>query len=674
MSTASPVPLPLPSTPTRRLPKQPHIPGAFDTEGESLDSSYCNPVDLIMEDAQGDPPKTDPAADHRESSLQTDDHAAKAAHDDSASSLPPLPNNDNSLLPPSEDGDRSGCENQTLMEENEMRKKLMEMESSFLREPSTIDIPAAGQSAGADDTYLFGVPGGDTTEPGPEPPNRSFEGEGTSDNFASVEEQDQNPLTPRAEAANNTTMDAASATPSEYQEGNTSMLERMESSPAAEAARRIGGRDPSTYSESTRDGGPTQEEAGDKSMAHSEELQPTLRPFGKDSANLSPTQSKTSRDAGDAVSVSDTSSRRGYRPKYLNSRQSAHRLSSSSATTNNSETTSDANLGADYALQSGGAAPGPAQWQHNSLTRSVSLGSVASGVSGYGDENPLQKKNSVGRPEGLETLEEEGPPLSNIAQEDSPDKGPSPPATPKARPPNNFPTETAVAERIKEIQVPSTFAKQFLEDHGSSRGLSPDKRTAATPAFARSGRSMTLKEQSSTIDRLSKENFDLKMRIHFLSEALNKRSEEGIKEMISENVELKSDKLKLQKDNQGLRRKIRDMEKQLRDHQSDKESMANHDPDGSDDDRGQRDEETYWLRERVETYEHEIEKLRSESLARESEKRRLAEMVKSLSDGRPIGSDVGAREERVSVLQTWSFPLTVVGYVERHARRRNCGS
>jgi len=281
----------------------------------------------------------------------------------------------------------------------------------------------------------------------------------------------------------------------------------------------------------------------------------------------------------------------------------------------------------------------------------VSLGSVASGVSGYGDENSLQKKNSVGGPEGLETLDEEEPPLSTIAPEDSPGKGLSPPATPKARPPNYFPTETAIAERIKEIQIPSTFAKQFREDHGSSRGLSPDKRTGPT-AFARSGRSMTLKEQSSTIDRLSKENFDLKMRIHFLSEALNKRSEEGIKEMISENVELKSDKLKLQKDNQVLRRKIRDLEKQLRDQQSDKESMTNHDPDGSDDDRDQRDEEMHWLRERVETYEIEIEKLRSESIVRESEKRRLAEMVKSLSDGRPVGSEVGAREERVSAPQS----------------------
>jgi uncharacterized protein YlxW (UPF0749 family) len=78
--------------------------------------------------------------------------------------------------------------------------------------------------------------------------------------------------------------------------------------------------------------------------------------------------------------------------------------------------------------------------------------------------------------------------------------------------------------------------------------------------------------------------------------------------MISENVELKSDKVKLSKDNQSLRRKIRDLEKQVKDHQSDKDSMVNHDPEGSEE--GDRDlaqdEEIVFLRERVETYELEI--------------------------------------------------------------------
>ena len=62
----------------------------------------------------------------------------------------------------------------------------------------------------------------------------------------------------------------------------------------------------------------------------------------------------------------------------------------------------------------------------------------------------------------------------------------------------------------------------------------------ATP-FTRSKHNLTLKEQNSKIDKLSKENFDLKLKIHFLDQALQNRSDEGVKEMISKNVQLQTD-------------------------------------------------------------------------------------------------------------------------------------
>ena len=58
------------------------------------------------------------------------------------------------------------------------------------------------------------------------------------------------------------------------------------------------------------------------------------------------------------------------------------------------------------------------------------------------------------------------------------------------------------------------------------------------------------------------------------------------------------------------------------------------------------EEEVLYLRERVETTEIEVEKLRAENMAKETEKRRLAEMVRSLGDSRAGSSDVGSREER----------------------------
>ncbi|KAL4816000.1 microtubule associated-domain-containing protein [Aspergillus spinulosporus] len=646
------------------------------------DEEFCDPLDSMVEDTRRELPQTimnataDGGDDRRHNISQAatptmnhdyddegdtvaiEDHQERDDTEHSLDLLPPLPDQDDSSL--EERSDHSSADNQTLLE-TEMKKKLAEMESSFLPEPSTLEVAAANHTAGADDTYVVGVPSEhalDFTEPAWAGPDESSH-DLTSTNDGVLIPRSPS-LGPTEDYTNN--QEGTPAAEADQYVGNTTMLEALPSSPAAAAAARIGSRNQSTFPESAKESSQFSQdysvdqgsiESTNQSLQSAQEFQPP-----------SETHIKLFSDgnANDADAASRRGSRRSSRPKYLTSRQSAHRLSYSSATSNATEmTNSDATLGAaDFALQSGGAAPGipPAGSRRNNLARSVSLGSMASGISGYSDENVMGRRDISGTTENnlppLDEEEAQSRPASSHQKLPEQQSPPEPldetsgPMTPKAE--QAFPTDTAIAERIKDVQIPSAFVKQFREDFGN--GLSPDKRGAGmTPGFARSGRSMTLKEQSSTIDRLSKENFDLKMRIHFLNEALNRRSEEGIKEMISENVELKSDKLKLQKDNQGLKRKIRDLEKQLKDQQSDKESMVNHDPEGGSDEEDRdhaQDEELLFLRERVETYELEIERLRSESIARESEKRRLAEMLKSLNDGRPTGSDSGAREERVS--------------------------
>ncbi|KAJ5154104.1 uncharacterized protein N7500_009543 [Penicillium coprophilum] len=570
----------------------------------------------------------DPEFTMTSTQLDLDDH----------SFIPSLVDRDESSLshPSSENGDHERGNNQTLIEEREMRRKLMDIESSFLPEPSTIDVAATGPTAGVDDTYLVGVPKNDAANMTQDSPQLSF-----------IKPVEENPVENEEHSEKerqSTNLDTAPG-PAE-QHADDSLLDSLSSSPTAAAAlRRTQSILPDNALETSQ---PSQDERpfrSEFSMAENEsqltpsKLQNTLRSLSPDTSHLFSDQSGSA-----------SGSRRASRPKYLTSRQSSHRLSHSSVASNNTElTNSDATLGADYALQTGGATSDNYGSLHPGsraqIARTTSLGSMASGISGYSEENPLEKRNTPGPVDGgLHTLAEEGSPHSPAGPADHEDT--STPVTPKAKSQDsNVPTETAIAERVKGIQVPTTFAQRFREDFQAS----PDKRSGGSaPAFAKSGRNLTLKEQSSTIDRLAKENFDLKMRIHFLNEALNKRSEEGIKEMISENVELKSDKVKLSKDNQSLRRKVRDLEKQVKDHQSDKDSMVNHDPEGSEDgDRDSaQDEEIVFLRERVETYELEIERMRSETIARESEKRRLAEMVKSLSDNRAGESDAGAREER----------------------------
>lgn len=616
------------------------------------------------------PTETQPEAEPESEEL--DFTATTFPNREDTSVLPPLTDRDDSSLFPlsSENGDHERVNNQTLMEEHEMRRKLMDMESSFLPEPSTIEVAPTGPSAGADDTYLVGVGGGGDDG-----------GHGDDDNCQNINTDGQNESSqfsfiPPSESYQDAAQDQAA--PSEQTERHgtldhnplydlharedESTFDSLATSPSAAATFQSTFQDQTISSETTSNANQySHDEPSFRSQASHAENESQLTPskLGQSSRSISPGPSRLFSDQSGSIA-----SRRSSRPKYLTSRQSANRLSHSSITSsNNTETThSDATLAADFALQSGGATP--ENWGslnaggRSHMGRTTSLGSMASGVSGYSEENPFDRRNASGAAEGgLQTLEEEGSPRTS-RQATFDETGPT---TPKAKPQSAFPSDTVIAERVKGIQVPSTFVQKFREDYGNT-GPSPEKRAgAATPAFGRSGRNMTLKEQSSTIDRLSKENFDLKMRIHFLNEALNKRSEEGIKEMISENVELKSDKLKLQKDNQGLRRKIRDLEKQMKDQQSDKDSMVNHDPDASEDDRDSaQDGEIVFLRERVETYEIEIERLRTESIARETEKRRLAEMVKSLNESRSGGSEGGAREERVSfhTFYLYNYKLT----------------
>lgn len=199
-------------------------------------------------------------------------------------------------------------------------------------------------------------------------------------------------------------------------------------------------------------------------------------------------------------------------------------------------------------------------------------------------------------------------------------------------------------------QAPNTIAvdqsRRFLHPAVPATASAAEK--LPRPPRAGLGSSMALKEQSNLVDRLSKENWGLKMRIHFLDQDLAKLSREGTDNMISENASLKLDVFRLQKDNKDLRKKIRILESN-----GNKGKIGERSPDriatpdgGANASVDQAD--LVILRERIETYEIEIKKLREESIARESEKRQLAEMVKALNERKDSGaSDVSAREERV---------------------------
>ncbi|CRK44663.1 hypothetical protein BN1723_019512, partial [Verticillium longisporum] len=135
----------------------------------------------------------------------------------------------------------------------------------------------------------------------------------------------------------------------------------------------------------------------------------------------------------------------------------------------------------------------------------------------------------------------------------------------------------------------------------------------------------------------------------FLSDRLDKLSEEGVKEMISENVELKTSLAVVTRDNKALRRRVRELEKKLKEDE-DRPSTARSGASSNDQtahffdhEANEREEELIYLRERVEEYVTEIERLKNDSISKEAEKRKLTEVVKSL--GERTGENLGRQEE-----------------------------
>ncbi|KAI1349752.1 hypothetical protein F5Y01DRAFT_169901 [Xylaria sp. FL0043] len=363
---------------------------------------------------------------------------------------------------------------------------------------------------------------------------------------------------------------------------------------------------------------------------------PTLNPNSSDIA--------TNRPAADAGATPGNALKVTKRPRYLRSRNASQRSSASSFfTSDDIEGDATVGLSADYALQSGGATPayGLTRSASNDLSRSISMGSMASGIDDSLDPT---------RPGPLAPLEEVESPVREHSGDNL--------ATPKAkRGPINAPTDTVIARHVRNVEVPESLAKEYQFKGGLSTPLQPYRKlsdyTPAPSTVARGGRNMTLKEQSSTIERLSKENFDLKLKVMFLSDRLDKLSEEGIKEMISENVELRTSLAVLQRDNKMLRRRVKELEKR---HHDDEGRPSTARSGVSSDGRATptfgssaqaNEEEIVLLREQIEEYVREIERLRSDNMASEMEKRKLVETVKTMGDrvtGR-VEETLGRQEE-----------------------------
>lgn len=569
---------------------------------------------------------------------------------DNSSLLPPQFDMPSSLLDDSQShsqnqghSDHSGARDvegqhvmNTVLEEEEMKRKLTDFESSFLPEPSAMSDQMDSTNAslpadifdprlGESQTTNGGVPTTDTATTSARSPTTGGFTTPIVEEFSKTEEETVRRLNQTPEGPNTSALEQMSSSPTAARTvsrvqsmasmgGYETAAEREEpESPTRKRSRSLGGTDP--------DATPRKDK---------EHTLSSLDTSGTIRVNV---------EDFDAVPLNVT--RR--RPQYLSKRSSNARLSYDSMASSTTET-SEATLGADFALQTGGAVPDSLRLRRKpnmTLSRSTSLGSLASGVSNISDDEGvfMAKRAGAGVAPDLSTLQEESPTRLKSARKSN---SPGANVTPRASTIRlSMPTDSVIANHVRDLDVPDTIARQFR----SERSRSPEKNLSMATMTPGPKRGLTLKEHRSTVEKLGKENFDLKMKIHFLDQALQKRSGDGIKEIITENVQLKSDRLRLEKDKHSLRKQVRELQRKL------EEANGKDDSDdqgyATDEERSPTaEEEVLYLRERTEIMEIELEKLRQDSINKEGEKRRLAEMVRNLGDSRAGASEVGSREER----------------------------
>ncbi|RYP47167.1 hypothetical protein DL768_006739 [Monosporascus sp. mg162] len=617
-----------------------------------------------------------------------DETSISAADQGNETRLPPrTPIVDNSSLYETTTVDQEDRHPNSMTEEQHVMAHLQDDgESSFVAPISPIPV-AAPEGEAADDTYLFDGSSSkrdNRTTTGNEdrtfhaPSQESHHHAETSVATTAGSQDQPASTTPKADPPPNRTRAALSnpdarSEPPQRQGHNedanastlaedtqisntTSSLENLLSSPTAAAAARTVSRAISTASHHSASDEKYNRTADDSQADLSSRDNSSLRPQ-KDAASSAgsslqqqPSKLDIPKLSVDAGSTPAHALKTNSRPKFLRSRNASQRSSTSSFASNeDGDSDAAAGMGADYALQSGGAVPayGLNRSISNSLTRSISIGSMASGLDDYPEP---------GRIPPLEPLEEVVNPTST-GEDDEAMK------TPRAKKQGSLlpPTDTIIARHVRKVEVPESIANEYKTKGGlTTTPLQTHRRVSdyTTPApgtVARNGRSMTLKEQSSTIERLSKENFDLKLKVMFLSDRLDKLSEEGIKEMISENVELKTSLAVIQRDNKILRRRVKELEKTLRDRGGEDRpttAKSGYSSDGGttptfDEQSRGLEEELIYLRERVEEYVTEIERLRNENMSNQAEKWKLAEALKTMGDraGERLGDNLGREEE-----------------------------
>jgi len=569
-----------------------------------------------------------------------DDAEARKAFDQSDSELSDLPVAGRSFLGSESDSmqqsDLTRSEEDGSVDEQEMRKHFMDVESSFISD-AVPHPPVQEGTLGVDDTYL------ELGKPGHTPPPDLAFGSARKSRGNSVNAYQ--PSVMEEETPTDAYKTPALAFGSEFDH------ERAEqgspSSPAVAAARRGHARNFSTATATQIN------PMRPVSSTGSRPTTPSARPTSKGSTirqGSSPSPGKTASP----IASSDRSTngphtmlpaRLAARPSHMNYRNSSHHSSISSATFS-SDMSNEATLTSDYALQTGGAMSSSTPLSNSRIgmaSRLPSLGSVVS----YMDNSEGAPTLSRGVSGNILTSKLRSR-LDGVDEDWFETPRPST---------HHFqaPTDTVLAQRVESIQVPETIARDFR-----ARNRSPVRpASAGGPGVSfqdRPRRTLTLKEQNSKIDKLTKENFELKLKIHFLDQALQARSDDGVKELIDKNVQFQTDLANERKESQILRRKLRELERKVQEQEETvaelRQQKASNEFDRDEEDptlQAEMHEEILYLRQQLDHSENQITTLREEVMTKELEKRKMAEHMRSMAGTR--GEDTTGMKDTMDMWQ-----------------------
>ncbi|KAJ5499653.1 Spindle associated [Penicillium expansum] len=137
------------------------------------------------------------------------------------------------------------------------------------------------------------------------------------------------------------------------------------------------------------------------------------------------------------------------------------------------------------------------------------------------------------------------------------------------------------------------------------------------------GNNLSLKDQAMAIDQLSKVNFSLKLRIHFMEEQLQKAGPEYNNEALKENRELKVLRLTMQRDISRYRKSLQQAEKDLEDYQLQLVELK----------------EKSWREQADQTVQREMDMMREELESRDVELREARDELRQIKDAQSQETD-----------------------------------